>query len=511
MYLSAGHMPSRPASWATLPDQHRRLIVGSLAIDRCCPTDCTYRSSRRGGFGEEGYGDGNCLPECRSRPHRKAAGCVSSGCILLAARVGGIAGHMMSQPTRVARDGMWTLLLNLLSKLQSVALLVCGYHFAGFAGIGVLTTAVGASYLASSAADFGLSNEIARVVAGRPSEQTVQAAERAGVVRVPIALLVSPLAFWLALGRHTHVSWVVYVAIAAFAANLLASTELVAGIGGLGNFAVPTQLVGACRAASSVLAVALIYATHSAASVLWSFVGGEFVGVVTCLIYLRRYTYPENGHTTAATLSPQHLWLGAASVVNVLTNQSDTVLVAAILTPTQLGIFSIASQLQNGVATLALSPASPMTVHAARAAADGTNPLPAVNQARRLTLRLAITMVVLVFGITAICANVFTKLQPLSTHVGIITLLLCLLAAIPSAVSGIYFAVAVGFKEHRRVGLGRLSGGLMSAAVIIGLAEAFTLIGAASGTLIRDLVALTIAYRIATPHLSEVAGDAHAA
>ena len=423
----------------------------------------------------------------------------------------GIAGHMTSQPTRVARDGMWTLLLNLLSKLQSVALLICGYHVAGFAGIGVLTTAVGASYLASSAADFGLSNEIARVVAGRPFEQTVRTATSAGMVRIPIALLVSPLAFWLTLGRHAHVSWVVYVAMAAFSVALLASTELIASIGGLGNFVVPTQLVGGCRAASSVLAVVLVYATHSAASVLLSFAGGELAGVVMCLRYLRRYAYADNDDTPAARLSRQHLWLGAASVVNVLTNQSDTVLVAAILTPTQLGIFSIASQLQNGVATLALSPASPMTVHAARAAADGTNPLPAVNKARRLTLRLAITMVVVVFGLAATCANVFTKLQPLSTHIGIITLLLCLLAAIPSAVSGIYFAVAVGFKEHHRVGLGRLSGGLASAAVIIGLAEAFRLIGAASGTLVRDLVALTIAYRIAAPHLSEGPDDTHAA
>jgi O-antigen/teichoic acid export membrane protein len=406
---------------------------------------------------------------------------------------------------------MWTLLLNLLSKLQSVALLICGYHVAGFAGIGVLTTAVGASYLASSAADFGLSNEIARVVAGRPFEQTIRTAGRAGVVRVPIALVVSPLAFWLTVGRHAHASWVAYVGMAAFAATLLASTELIAGIGGLGNFAVPTQLVGACRAASSVVAVMVVYAAHSPASVLLSFAGGELVGVVLCLVYLRRYSFADADNALTAQLSRQHLWLGAAAVVNVLTNQSDTVLVAAILSPTQLGIFSIASQLQNGVATLALSPASPMTVHAARAAAEGILPVASVNHARRLTLRLAITLVALIFGAAALLANAVTKLQPLSTHVGITTLLLCLLAAIPSAVSGIYFAVAVGFKEHRRVGIGRLSGGLASATVIVALAEAFRLVGAASGTLIRDLVALAIAYRIAAPHLREGASETHVA
>ncbi len=272
-----------------------------------------------------------------------------------------------SEKRRLTRDGMWTLALNALSKFQSLALLVGGYEVGGYAGIGVVATAVGASYLASSSGDFGLSNEIYRAVARSPNRATVALAVKTMVYRLPIAVVLAPITFRLTAGTHSHASWALYGGMAIFAASLVTSTELAATIGGLGNFSAPTQMIGTSRFVSAVGALVLVGITHSAASILFSFVVGEVVGGALCVACLRRHSYPPNAVSTPERISRQHLWLGGASILNVLTNQSDTLLVAALISPTQLGIFGVASQLQNGVATLALSPATPITVRAAKA------------------------------------------------------------------------------------------------------------------------------------------------
>jgi hypothetical protein len=93
-------------------------------------------------------------------------------------------------------------------------------------------------------------------------------------------------------------------------------------------------------------------------------------------------------------------------------------------------------------------------------------------------------------------AELFAKLEPLASGRSSVVLAVCLVAAIPSAVSGLYLMVAVGYGAHRLVGLARIATGLIAAGCIASGALLFGVVGAACGTLIRDATILVVARRI---------------
>ena len=245
----------------------------------------------------------------------------------------------------LGKAAAWNLSLSVLSKTQSLALLVAGAVLGGLSGVGIVTTAMGACYLGAALADFGLSSELGRLGVTHRTRATVDRCGRALAIQAPLGLLIAPAIFYFSLGHRTGQTPELFLTIGLLSSLFVATTGLTAILNGLGDFRSPAAWLGSARLASSFAAVGGAAVLDSPAAIIGAFVAGEAVGLIALMGSARRTRATlEPGHEDVSVVRRTHAWLGAASVINVLTNQSDTILVASILSPSELGLFGTASR-----------------------------------------------------------------------------------------------------------------------------------------------------------------------
>jgi O-antigen/teichoic acid export membrane protein len=403
-------------------------------------------------------------------------------------------------PTGLASAGAWNLAFKLTNQAQTLAVLIAGTLMNGLAGVGILVTATATVVLGQAIADFGLAAEVARVSVAYPSRQTLGRCYRALALHAPIALVLAP-ALYLALGPASG-SLALLVALGVTSAALVTTAVLATLLNGLGDFRSPATSLGTLRIVTSVLAVAGAAIHPDPAVVIGVYGVGEVVGAVALgwFAHRARAGLADEDHPEGR-IKRERGWLGAAVIVNLLTSQADTLLVASILHPTALGIFGTASTLQNGTITLATAPAAPFAYRSVKTSLNG-DPDGGRRLLRKATATAAgsaVVIAVLAWGGSLLVGHHIDKLAQVASGDGPLVLGLCLASAPVGVISMVWLYLGIGFGRHRAVGLSQIGLGVFAAGAIIAGALVAGVVGAATGVVARDVTRVAFLRRLKKP------------
>lgn len=263
-------------------------------------------------------------------------------------------------------DGLWTATAAAGSKIQTLAALSIAGRMGDLGGLAILVLATSTAILAASVADLGLSSQIVRAYA---SGGVRRRADMLSAFAVRLGLCV-PLAVAAAVGINSvrtdipnPVLWsgvIVFYAIAFLSSMLITNMAY-----GLGRFRRGASLNGLVRAATipALFGLSLVVADP-----LWLLV---VLGVGELVIAALQYRQaPEENPRPVADpvgLGIRHSWrFGVGSIMNTFMNRSDTVIISGVASPQALGLYSVASQVENALTTAAMIPAGAATTYAAR-------------------------------------------------------------------------------------------------------------------------------------------------
>jgi O-antigen/teichoic acid export membrane protein len=404
--------------------------------------------------------------------------------------------------TALRSASAWNLILNLVSKSQTFALLAAGSIIGGLVGVGVILTAVAACVLGSGLASFGLGAELSRLNVAYPSRHTVTRSVRSIFRQAPLGLLFSPTAYLLV--GPTKGSVALLLAIGLTSCFLVAAIALTAILNGLGDFRSPAIRLGGARLVASAGAVAVAVVKPDPAAVIGCFGGAEAFGVMALSFSVRaaRSRLPDVDHAKAHVQRARH-WFGLAAVVSLLTNQADTLLVSSILSPESLGLFATASTLENGVATFAQAATTPVAFRAigATLAGDAKRGAHLTKRAFAVAVCAGLVLSALAWIVAQGAGDLIGKFEGLTHGDGPLVLGLCLLAGPPGAVVAASLVFGAGYGRHRPVGIRQTLVGVCAVPAIVVGALVAGPVGAAAGTIVRDLAGVLITRRLATPPL----------
>jgi O-antigen/teichoic acid export membrane protein len=316
---------------------------------------------------------------------------------------------------------------------------------------------------------------------------------------------------YIVLGPTTGSAWLL-VAIAATACSLVVTNALTAVLNGLGDFRSPAIRVGGARLAGGLAAVATAAVKPDPAAVIGCYAAAEAFGVCALALSVRRARsrLTEADHPEAHLKRERH-WFGTAAVISLITNQADTLLIASILSPQSLGLFATASTLENGVATFATATGTPTAYRAIAATLAGELRRGAHLLKRAFTIAfvLAVALAALTWVVALLVGDSFDKFAGLSTGDGPLVLGLCLAAGPLGAAVALSLLVGAGLGRHRPVGVAQIQVGVCAVVAIIAGALAAGAVGAAVGTIARDVVGVLITRRLkeAPPDVSATAPE----
>jgi O-antigen/teichoic acid export membrane protein len=367
-------------------------------------------------------------------------------------------------------------------------------------GVGVIVTASAACVLGCALASFGLAGELARLSVAYPNRPTVARSVRAISRQAPLALLIAPVAYIL-VGPTTG-SLGLLLAIGFTSCFLVATTALTAVLNGLGDFRSPAIRVGGARLAAGIAAIAAAAIKPDPAAVIGCFAVGEGVGLATIALSVRKaYSRLPGGDHAEARVKRERHWFGIASVVSLLTNQADTLLIASILSPQNLGLFATASTLENGVATFATSAATPAAFRSigTTLAGDIARGAHLLKRAFTVAVGLGIVLAALGWIVALLAGDSIDKFAGLAHGDGPLVLALCLVAGPLGAVVAVCLIVGAGLGRHRPVGVTQIEVGICAVAAIVVGALVAGPVGAAAGTIVRDAVGFLLCRRLTVP------------
>jgi O-antigen/teichoic acid export membrane protein len=400
----------------------------------------------------------------------------------------------------LAKASGWNLLLNLIGKSQTFALLAAGSIMGGIVGVGVIVTAVAACILGAAVGQFGLTGELQRLNVAFPNRHTVARSVRAVARQAPLGMLVSPLVYILVGPTTGSLALLAMIGLNSWAAA--SSTCFTAILQGVGDFRSPAIRLGGARFAASVGAIVAAVVEPQPAVVIGCFTAGEAIGAVALAFSIRAADkrLPDEDHPDAH-LQPARHWFGTAGLIYLVTNQADTLLISTILSPTALGIFATASTLENGAATLASSTATPTAFRSIATTLSGDIPGGAhlLKRAFAVAFGIAVVLAVLGFAAALAAAGFLDKFEALAHGDGPVVLGLCLLAGPPAAVVATCLLVGAGFARHRLVGTRQIWIGVCAVPAIVVGAIVAGAVGAAAGTIVRDLAGLGLTRGLTEP------------
>jgi O-antigen/teichoic acid export membrane protein len=362
-----------------------------------------------------------------------------------------------------------------------------------------------ATVLGQALADFGLSAELARVSVAHPSRGTIARATRAIVRQAPLALVLAP-ALYFVLGP-TSASPLFLTVIGVDSALLAATAALTAVLQGLGDFRSPASRLGSARFLSAIGAITAAAIHPDPVVIIGSFALGECIGLLGLAQSIRhaRARLPALDHPEGR-LRRERGWLGVAVILNMLTSQGDSILVASILSPTDLGLFATASTLENGVATLSLAAATPVAFRSFGTTLGG-DPAGGGGLLRRAVLvsaAIGTLLAIATWLVTVFAGDAIDKLSGLAAGDGPLVLALCLTAGPLSVVAGVWLLLGIGFGRHRAVGTFQIQAGVVAIGLIVGGAQVAGAVGAAAGTVLREIFRVIFGRRLTVPSEADV-------
>ena len=377
-------------------------------------------------------------------------------------------------------DGVWTIAASLGSKVQTLVLMAVAGYSGGVSSLGAVVLATSISYLAAAVGGVGLSPQANRWFARNPDGAR--------------STLLSPLswraAFAATLGCAGAVAlfgasvddsslgcWVVTVGL--LSAAYLSATAMTSAAYGSGRFRQAATLNGLVRLTSVVVLVALALVPAP----IW--VQLATVALFEGVIAASQYAGLRRGHLRLqGALSVRTTWpYSIGPIANNLMNRSDTVVVAAAASSSAVGVYGLASQIENALTTIALVPAGAAITYAAR------------DSSQRTVARQQLVVSTVVGGLySAMAIPLLLWTDPITELVFGVTLdsalpiQICVVAGIFSCLGGLGMQILTGVGDRVAI-VWIWAVTAITAIALIGIGAAVAgATGAALGALIRDLL-----------------------
>lgn len=263
-------------------------------------------------------------------------------------------------------DGISTVTASLGSKIQTLALLAFVTRTHGVDGVGEAILATSAALLLVAISDMGLSPQVTRLFAQQVlSDRRVVIRPllwRAGVL-APLSLAAAGLSS----GNGAAVEFLLWaIAIFLYAVGYqwsMTTTQLAYGVG---RFKQAAALNGSLRAASVLL---LIIMTLVHARVVDFVIALSVTEILIAGLQYRMLPKPvEQSVLAPEKLRLANVWrYGMGSIANTIMNRSDAVVVSLVAGAGVIGIYGLASQVENALTTAALIPAGAVMAYTAKA------------------------------------------------------------------------------------------------------------------------------------------------
>jgi len=319
-----------------------------------------------------------------------------------------------------------------------------------------------------------------------------RAAYRSSLAAIPGAIFG---AFAIRHGRALLPSVVVLATMAAIMLLQLFSTGVLYG---LGLFRASSVGVGIIRSAASPgLVVVAVMRPSSSAILAWLLVIETSVLVLLAILAVRAYTrLPAGDGPPPIAQVRGTYWLGLGSAVNVLINRSDSFLVS-LASPSQamVGMYAIASQVENAIATVALAPSSSLQRHVTIERERGRHARREVLHVGALVAALAVLLGLGVLGVSAAWCTNWVDVPFLgrpSWQLWFVLAFSCL-SSVASASAGVLLSSFVGIGQHQRVGRTWMLTAVTSIPCMLLLPRLLGVFGALVGALVRDFLVLLLA------------------
>ncbi len=261
---------------------------------------------------------------------------------------------------------MWTAAAAAGSKVQTLAALSLGGRMGELEGLALLVLATSVAILAASVADIGMSTQVVRAYASggvRRRGDMLPGFLTRMLICLPLAFGAAVL---LAVIRADITDAVLWVGMIVFYALAFLSSMVITGMAyGLGRFRGGASLNGVVRAATIPL-LFLVSLTGASPLALLAVLGA---GEVVIAVVQYRIAPRDNPRPVGPAIGMRirDSWkLGVGSIMNTFMNRSDTVIISGVTSGRALGIYGIASQIENALSTTAMIPAGAATTYAAQ-------------------------------------------------------------------------------------------------------------------------------------------------
>jgi O-antigen/teichoic acid export membrane protein len=382
---------------------------------------------------------------------------------------------------------MWSLLTNGGSKIFAVGQILWAGQAGGGGTLGLYAVGAALALLGVSVADFGFALESNRFVAMAEGRVDFRRLYRKFLFRTAgcfVLVLVGAAAYGALYG---HISPAIAIAAAAYGTAYLAGHLLASLAHGLRMFREAAAVVGGVRATAVLFSGIAVFARADAALVLLV-VAAVTEATIAVLLFSR-----VNGRRSLVDLPGGPLptggaAFGVAAIINTAVNRSDAALVGSVTTLGQVGTYGAASQVENAVTTVAVTPSSAIVTHAAQAAEAGGQVHALYRQALGASLALSVVLCV------ATAAATWLFLPALIGIPGVVAPTLVVLIGVPAGV-----AASVTLSHLSGLGKGRWIVGVwlvtaaVSVPVTLVLAGRLGAMGAAYAAVCRDVVLMSAA------------------
>ncbi len=379
-------------------------------------------------------------------------------------------------------DGIWTAAASFGSKVQALVALGIAGRMGDIEGLGLFVLATSTAILTCSAADLGLSSHVVRAfAAGGVRERRAllpQLAVRLAI-SVPLAIVVALVIAAVRGDVPDPLLWVGMITLynAAYLASLLV-TQLAYG---MGRFRGGATLNGVVRTATIPLLLAVSFTGWTPLVLLGVLALGELV--IAVLQYRKAPATNPAPPGQPIGLSIKDSWrLGIGPIVNTVMSRSDTVIISGIASSRALGIYGVASQVENALTTAALIPAGAAMTYAAR-----TND-PEQARRHRRTVGSVVALTYAVIGVPMfVFAGPLTELVLGVTLDDLTPVRVLVVAGLFSSLGSVAMKIITGQGRQNTVaGIWLTTAGVTLIAMVTGAYLAGAL-GAAIGAGVRDL------------------------
>lgn len=261
-------------------------------------------------------------------------------------------------------DGLWSIATTAGAKAQTLVAIAVSARYYGLDGLTTVLIASATSAIGYALIDWGVSTQALRGFAvGDYKTRTALLGPifRRALFAPPVVAIVAFIA-WPS-GIELTPTWVALLLL--YSVGMLSSITLTQACMGQQLFRRTPMVTGIVRSVSGPAMFAAAAAgmpIHVLVLILalseWIIAAIQYVALPS--VHVR--------HSREPSLFLVNTWkFGVGNVLNVISNKSDVALVSVAAGSTAVGVYGVASQLQNAIAVAALVPAGALTTYAARA------------------------------------------------------------------------------------------------------------------------------------------------